>query len=481
MNKIIFLFLLVGSLTVHAQNKLTIEDVIARARAQSPSSKRTETAKETRYWEYRTFRARYNPQLAISGNAPSYSLSYVQVVQQDGSRLFQPINQTNSLVNVGLQQPLRWTGGTISANTNFNYFTDIARDSKLWSGNVFNIRLDQPIYAYNSFKWDRLTLPLKYEESKREFVEQLEFISQNASDLFFRVIAAQIDEQIARFNLANNDTIFKIEQGRYNIGTTSQDKLLQVELQLLKSKQDVAAARINKQNASLLLRIYLGLKNDEEFELVLPETVPLLEPNLDEALRYAKLNRAAYVSFERRRLEAESEVARAKGSRLATTLVASYGLNNVGLVVGDLYNNPQQQQQFNVGFNIPVLNWGRNKATMQTAYANKKLNDYTIAQDEVNAEQEIITQVRQFELLRLQIEITKKSDQVARERYNVAQNRYLIGKIDITNLNIALTEKDNAKRSYLEALRTYWSSYFNLRRLTLFDFATGTLLYTPDK
>jgi outer membrane protein TolC len=382
---------------------------------------------------------------------------------------------------VGLQQPLRWTGGTISANTNFNYFTDIARDSKLWSGNVFNIRLDQPIYAYNSFKWDRLTLPLKYEESKREFVEQLEFISQNASDLFFRVIAAQIDEQIARFNLANNDTIFKIEQGRYNIGTTSQDKLLQVELQLLKSKQDVAAARINKQNASLLLRIYLGLKNDEEFELVLPETVPLLEPNLDEALRYAKLNRAAYVSFERRRLEAESEVARAKGSRLATTLVASYGLNNVGLVVGDLYNNPQQQQQFNVGFNIPVLNWGRNKATMQTAYANKKLNDYTIAQDEVNAEQEIITQVRQFELLRLQIEITKKSDQVARERYNVAQNRYLIGKIDITNLNIALTEKDNAKRSYLEALRTYWSSYFNLRRLTLFDFATGTLLYTPDK
>ncbi|MCA6381156.1 MAG: TolC family protein [Cytophagales bacterium] len=480
MNKIIFLLVLVGSLTVHAQNKLTIEDVIARARAQSPSSKRTETAKKTRYWEYRTFRARYNPQLAISGNAPSYSLSYVQVVQQDGSRLFQPINQTNSLVNVGLQQPLRWTGGTISANTNFNYFTDIARNSKLWSGNVFNIRLDQPIYAYNSFKWDRLTLPLKYEESKREFVEQLEFISQNASDLFFRVIAAQIDEQIARFNLANNDTIFKIEQGRYNIGTTSQDKLLQVELQLLKSKQDVAAARINKQNASLLLRIYLGLKNDEEFELLLPETVPLLEPNLDEALRYAKLNRAAYVSFERRRLEAESEVARAKGSRLATTLVASYGLNNAGLVVGDLYNNPQQQQQFNVGFNIPVLNWGRNKATMQTAYANKKLNDYTIAQDEVNAEQEIITQVRQFELLRLQIEITKKSDEVARERYNVAQNRYLIGKIDITNLNIALTEKDNAKRSYLEALRTYWSSYFNLRRLTLFDFATGTLLYTPD-
>jgi hypothetical protein len=481
MNKIFPFLLAFICINAYGQNKFTIEDVIARARAQSPSSKRTETAKETRYWEYRTFRARYNPQLAISGNAPSYSLSFAQVIQQDGSRLFQPVNQTNSFTNVGLLQPIRWTGGTISANTNFNYFTDIARDSKSWNGNILNIRLDQPIYAYNDYKWDRLTLPLKYEESKREYVEQLEFISQNASDLFFQVIAAQIDEQIARFNLANNDTIFKIEQGRYNIGTTSQDKLLQVELQLLKSKQDVAKARINIQNSSLLLRIYLGLKNDEEFELILPETVPVFEANLEEALKYAKQNRAAYVSFERRRIEAESDVARAKGSRLSTTLVASYGLNNAGLAASDLYNNPQQQQQFNIGFNVPVLNWGRNKATMQTAFANKKLNDYTIAQEEVNAEQEIITQVRQFELLHLQIEITKKSDEVARERYNVAQNRYLIGKIDITNLNIALTEKDNAKRSYLEALRLYWSSYFNLRRLTLFDFATRTLLYAPEK
>jgi outer membrane protein TolC len=114
---------------------------------------------------------------------------------------------------------------------------------------------------------------------------------------------------------------------------------------------------------------------------------------------------------------------------------------------------------------------------MQTAYANKRLNDFTIAQDEVNFEQEVITQVRQFELLRLQIEITKKSDQVALERYNVAQNRYLIGKIDITNLAIALSEKDNAKRSYINALKSFWTSYYNLRGLTLYDFAEHKALY----
>ncbi|HEU5147505.1 MAG TPA: TolC family protein, partial [Chryseosolibacter sp.] len=179
------------------------------------------------------------------------------------------------------------------------------------------------------------------------------------------------------------------------------------------------------------------------------------------------------------RLEGEQEVARAKGNRFRVNAIAAYGLNNNGLAMQDIYQDPSEQQEFSLGFSVPVLDWGRNKAMMQTAIAEKKLADFQIAQDEVNFEQNIITQVRQFEMLRLQLEITKKADEVAAERYNVSQNRYLIGKIDITNLNIALTEKDDAKRKYIQALRDFWLAYYNLRRLTLYDFSNGRLLYTP--
>ena len=173
-------------------------------------------------------------------------------------------------------------------------------------------------------------------------------------------------------------------------------------------------------------------------------------------------------------------MANAKGQRYNTTISASYGLNNVANNAADLYSNPTKQQVANISVNVPIVDWGRRKSLMQTAYANKKLKDYEIAQSEVTFEQEIITQVRQFEMLRLSIEITKKADQVAQERYNVAQNRYLIGKIDITNLNIALKEKDAAKRSYLDALKSFWTSYYNLRRLTLYDFANKRALYVTQ-
>jgi len=60
-----------------------------------------------------------------------------------------------------------------------------------------------------------------------------------------------------------------------------------------------------------------------------------------------------------------------------------------------------------------------------------------------------------------------------RGRYDITKNRYLIGKIDITDMNIALTEKDEAKARYIQSLQDFWTAYFNLRRLTLYDFEEG--------
>jgi len=472
------------SAPVSAQEVFTLDDIIARSKAQSPASKQAETQLENRYWQYRYYRTNYNPQLRLDGSAPSFYRQVSQIPQPDGTFVYRQVRQTNNNINLGLIQRLRWTGGTISANSSLNYFQDFNNTSSLprqWSGTVVNVALSQPIFAFNDLRWDRRTQPLLYEESKREFVEQMEAISREAVNRFFNVLQAQISLQIAQFNLANNDTIYKIEQGRYNIGTTSQDKLLQVELQLLRSRQAVSQAALDLETSRLALRSYIGLRNGEEFQLSLPEDIPVFEITAEEALSYARKNRAAYVAFQRRRIEAEKEVAQARGQRFTMNLTAAYGLNNNGIMLSDIYHDPQELQQVNLTLSVPVLDWGRNKSRMQSALANKKYNDYVIAQDEVDFEQKILTQVRQFEMLRLQIEITKKSDAVAAERYNVAQNRYLIGKIDVTNLNIALTEKDAAKQAYLNALKLFWSAHYDMRGLTLYDFAQQQLLYKPEE
>lgn len=464
-----------------SQNVLTINDIIQRSKSQSPAFKRAETTRELRYWQYRFFKTNYIPQVQLLDNntGPLYNNSFSPIRQPDGSVQYLQINQFNPGINLALQQRVPWTGGTLSMNTVYNYFRDIEEGTEQWNGSIINVRFIQPIFAFNELKWDKMIQPIRYEESKRDYAEMMEEISRNAVDNFFDVLQAQTDQQIAEFNLSNNDTIYKIEQGRYNIGTTSMDKLLQVELQLLRSRQDVAQAKLNLQTSSLELRTFIGLQTGENFQLVLPEEIPLVNVSEEDALRHAKETRSAFIAFQRRKLEADAVVAEAKGNRYTVNVSGGFGLNNVGSTMSGLYDDPARQQYVNLGFMIPIIDWGRRKAMMQSAYAQKRLTDYLVAQDEVLFEQAILTQVRQFEMLKLQIEITKKSDEVAFERYKVAQNRYLIGKIDITNLNIALSEKDAAKRSYLEALKSFWTAFYELRRLTLYDFAEQKYLYNP--
>ena len=476
----LFCFALLSVNAVSQTRYFSLDEIINRAKGQSPSAKQAETRRENRYWQYRLYRSNYNPQLRVNGNIPDYNRDFFSNRLDDGTIVFQGREQINSFVNVGIEQPIPFTGGNVSVNSNLSQFRDFERDLTQFNTTLLNVRLVQPIFGFNNLKWDKRTEPLRFEESRREYVEEMEFISRQATQRFFSYLDAQINLQIAQFNLANNDTIYKIETGRYNIGTTSKDRLLQVELQLLRSQQDVAQARLDLETSRLNLRTYIGINEDIDIELILPTDIPEFDVEYMEALNYAKENRSDYLAFERRRIEADREVALARSQRFQTNLIASYGLNNAGEQLDGLGQDPNNQQRVNLTFNIPIIDWGRNKARMQTALANMRLNDYVITQEEQNFEQEILTQVRQFEVLRTQLEITRKSDEVAQERYEVAQNRYLIGKIDITNLNIALTEKDNAKRSYINALRAFWTAYYDLRRLTLYDFVEEELLYDKN-
>ncbi|MEQ8239042.1 MAG: TolC family protein [Cyclobacteriaceae bacterium] len=470
-------FIFATSSTLFSQTTYSLFKVIEQAKNQSISSKAAETRKENFYWQYRSYKANYNPSLNLIGSLPEYNRDFFDVRQENGEVLFLSREQINPNLRLALEQPLWFSGGQISVNSRLSQFNDLEREVTQWNNTLVNVQLVQPIFGFNQLAWDKKTEPLRYEESKRSYVEEMEFISRRSTELFFTYLDAQINLQIAKFNLANNDTIYNIEKGRYNIGTTSKDKLLQVELQLLRSQQDVAQAQLDLQTSNLSMRSYIGLREAIDISLLLPEKLPDFDIELDKAIGLAEQNRADFIEYERLRIEADRNLAQAKAQRFQTNLVASFGYNNAGTSLDETYNRPNSQQRINVTLNVPIIDWGRSKSRVQTAIANQQLTQYTIDQQRQNFEQEIITQVSQFDVLRLQVEITKKSDEVAQERYQVAQNRYLIGKIDITNLNIALTEKDNARRSYINALRTFWIAYFDLRRLTLYDFSNNELLY----
>jgi outer membrane protein TolC len=82
----------------------------------------------------------------------------------------------------------------------------------------------------------------------------------------------------------------------------------------------------------------------------------------------------------------------------------------------------------------------------------------------------------QLSQARRNVALLAKADTVGQKRFEVAYNRYVIGRIAIDNLYIAQTEKDQALTSFVQGLRGYWQAHYWLRRVTLFDFATGQVI-----
>ena len=107
---------------------------------------------------------------------------------------------------------------------------------------------------------------------------------------------------------------------------------------------------------------------------------------------------------------------------------------------------------------------------MKIALANRELVETNMEVAEQNFNQELFLLVKQFNMYRQKLAIAAKADTIAQKRSDITIQRYMVGKIGIIDLNLAMQEKDQAKLDYLNALRLFWSTYFNIRKRTLYDF-----------
>ncbi len=482
MKKLIFLIIFIFPLINYSQSKkVTLNQAIEIAKKKSPDYKINLNRNERSYWQFRNYRASFLPELRLNATLPEYRNAVRRITNDVGQDIF--VNQNQLLLEGGLSisQNIPYTGGTLSVNSNLERVELFGLDDNIgYSIIPFTLRYSQNSLLFNSFKWDKKIEPLMYEESRREFVENMEQISVSTCRRYFQLLKAQKQLEIANTNLSNQDTLYKISAGRYKMGKIAENDLLQMELTLLNSKNNVTSRTIELKRTSQNLARYLELET-EDIELDIPEKLPLFEVDLDKALEEANNNRKAVIEFRRKRLQAEKEVAFQKGNnRLNLGIVANFGISQNGDEFNSLFNNFNKQQNVRVSLEIPIFDWGVSKSKRKMAEANLDLTNNNIKQDKQEFEQEIYLHVLNWSNQRDFLFTSEKAKEVALKRYDISKKRYILGKITITDLNIALQEKDRAIFQYLDSLQKFWQNYYILRQLTLYDFINNKKIEVED-
>ncbi|KIO74918.1 hypothetical protein TH53_23780 [Pedobacter lusitanus] len=473
---ILILLLLSISIDGFSQNNdnnhaYTLEEIIKLSKDKSLASLQANTIKENKYWQWKTFNSTYKPQLSMSGSLPGFNRTFQNVQQNDGSIAFVPVSYNYSTVDLSLSQSIGLTGGEVFISSKIEQFKNFYIDQTQYSSKPTFIGIKQPLFSYNALRWDRKIQPLRYAESQKKFSEDIENVGLQVSALFFELLISQKIYDISKNNLANNDAIYNIGKVRYSLGKISENELLQLKLALINTNKAVAQAALGAEVATLNLKSFTGFLGEGDVKLILPDSIPAFNINVDSVLSEGTRKRSDIVSYKRRTLEAERDVAEARGtSGFRANLVATIGLSGRGSAVSEVYRNPANEQSFNIGFNFPILDWGLRTSKIKTAQANKKLVEYTIAQEQINFGNQIRTQVKQFTMNRELVKINKEANEIAQKRYSISMKRYVVGDLGITDLNIALQEKDSAQSEYLFSLKNFWLSYQYLKVLTLYDF-----------
>lgn len=454
--------------------RLTLQQVVELAKANSIAAKQAATTRETKYWEYRTYKSAYQPQLALSGTLPGYTKTFSQVQQPDGTFLVQPIHNDNSQLRLDFSQSITATGGTVYGTTLLQRFDDFDRHNVLYNGIPYGINYSQPLFQFNKLKWDKKIEPLKFNESKQVYIEAQEKIAVDVESYFFDLLLAQVNLKIAETNFVNTERIIKVANLKYELGKVSKNDILQLQLEKINAQKAVGTAKRDMEIATLNLRSFIGQEGDDKIVLIAPKQISNMIVSSEKVLAEAYANRSAAIAFARRLAEAKRDVAIAKGQNgLTATLTASLGFSNTATNIPDVYKNPQNQQALEVQLAIPILDWGRSKSKTKTALANQKLTEYAVEQDKQTFKQEIVTQVSLFNLMKEQLVYTASADSIAGEKYKIARERYVLSDLSITDLGIAFRENDQAQRDYVTALRDFWGAYYQLRYLSLYDFETN--------
>ncbi len=457
------------------QQYLSLREVIAIAQKRSYDAKSARFSFLADYWSYRSFKAELLPSVNLTGSLLNFDHSKVETRNSDNGLINYVDNNslTNSLT-LSVDQELPGLGGTVSLQSYLYRLDQFNYDMTTYNSRPLRITYTQPLRSYNTLKWRKKTAPVEYEIAQREYLEDMERVAIKATQLYFAVVSAQTDYKQSMKKYEDLQQLYEMAKKRFEIGTIDKSDILQLELSVLNAKLAVTNDKLSLDNQQFYLFSYLRISDYKGVELMMPEEIPDIVIDVNEAVAHALSNSSHVQSQNLTQLKARQAVAQAHSQKgIQVQLRSELGFNKTDSRLSGAYRNLRDNELIGVSLSLPIFDWGVSKGKVHTAEANLQLAKVQVEQEHEEYLQDLRKQVLQFTYQAELCRTAQRARDISSERYEMTCRRFEAGTISVTDLNTALQEAEAAKSKYVSQLQTYWIDYYTLRRATLYDWQTN--------
>ena len=465
------LFPMVGHAEVDTL-RLTLEDCIVMARRQSVDAAVALGELRSAYWAWRSYKADLLPEMSLSANVPTYNKRYSTYQREDGTHSYVRNDFMEVDGSLYVSQKIWPTGGTLSVESSLDWLRqmsgDTSGDKNQFMSMPIALTLSQPLFGVNSVKWNRRIEPLRYREAKASFLAETEQVAMRAISLFFNLLLANENVYIAEQNLQNAEKLYEVAKAKREMGTISQNDVLQMRLNMLNAQSSLTSTESSRKARMFELKAFLDV--EEDILPIVPEKIPEVTLVYQDVLNHALENNAFATTMRRRQLEADYSVAYAKGNQRSVTLYAQVGYTGTASRMNEAYRDLLSKEVVQVGVSLPLLDWGKRRGQVKVAESNREIVRNQVRQQSQEFNQNLFVLTEQFNHQRQQLRIAEEADTIAQRRYHTNVETFKIGSISTLELSDAQTAKDEARQNRLAQLFNYWYYYYQLRSITLWDF-----------
>ncbi len=455
---------------------LSMDQAIEFAQRNSIASQQYRNMFTSSYWNFRAYKASRLPSLNLSSGLGNFNHSLLQLQDAQTGQINYISNYSlSNNLQLSINQAITATGGTISLYSSLERLDQFDSDYPTsWYSQPVTLTYYQPLFSFNQYKWDKLIEPKAYEMAKREYIENMERVTVNATTMFWDYATEQQNYNIAQENFKQSKRLYATSLEKFKLGTITKTSLLQLELEVLNDSIAMNDANIMLISSSNALSSFIGLKDGTSIDANFEFTLPDIKLEFDKVLGYALSNSSIVLRQQISSLEGEQSVAQAKGDRgIQVQFDARFGLSNDNNTLSGAYRNLRDQEVVGLTLSLPLYDWGLGKGRVQMAKAQAETDRNIMEQEMVDLQQDIFVKVMQFNQQVGQCRIAEKASQIAQSAYQSATESFLSGTMTVTELNAARTDYDNAQRSYIQNVGNFWKYYYQIRQLTLFDYILG--------
>jgi len=289
---------------------------------------------------------------------------------------------------------------------------------------------------------------LDYERTRNELILQVTNAYQN-------VARAEAFVRVAEEALKNAQERLRVTRAQVDTGVASQFDLLRAQTQVAQSEQALLNARNQVELAKAALNNLLGRDLNTPVQVVLPDSLPAMEQELDALLNEAYARRPELRAAERNIELARVNIRNARRGNLPTLALNGQWNYNFNTSV---FNPRQQTFTATAVLSFPVFDSGITRARVEQAQEDLQIAEISLQQLKEAIALEVRSAYLNLKDAQQRLVVAQKGLEQATEALRLARVRYEAGvspQLEISDAELAYTQAQtnlvNAKFDYLNA------------------------------